>query len=142
MEINTGDEINEEEEQQTHMAMCAVKAMQIDDESGQRGAKAMTAAVTSGVKILEGGTPETYKEAMKGENAVRWKAAFDKEMNNCEKQGVWDLIDRRSLGNNINILPVKWVLKIKNSPPDFLRFSQVSNSSKFNSTLYEFNNVL
>ena len=70
-------------------------------------------AVSSGVALLEDQTPLSYREAMACENAEKWRAAARAEFDGCVAQETWELVPRASLPSNTNIIPVKWVFKIK-----------------------------
>ena len=50
---------------------------------------------------------------MSSPDHIQWSAAMDKEMASCKDLDVWDLVPRASLPKSANILPVKWVYKIK-----------------------------
>lgn len=58
-------------------------------------------------------TPDTYKEAMAGPDAAQWKASMDAEMASCEEKGTWMRMNRKDLPPGANVLPCKWVYKIK-----------------------------
>jgi len=93
-----------------HMAMCAIADIQpsplsLTDE--------VVFAVSSGIAMLEQQTPTTYREAMASPDAAKWRASMDKEMASCEKKGVWTLVARKDLPSGANVLPNKWVYKIK-----------------------------
>jgi transposase InsO family protein len=100
-------------EPQVHMAMCAMKDMQSSTELLQQDEAAVACAVTAGVALLEEQTPPSFREAMAGPDAAKWRAATDKEMASCERLAVWDLVPRASLSRSANVLPPKWVFKIK-----------------------------
>ena len=70
-------------------------------------------AVTSGVARLEDDTPATYRAALEGPDAAKWRAAAVTEHDACLKQKTWHLVPRNELPAGTNILPVKWVFKIK-----------------------------
>lgn len=94
---------------QAHMAMCA-----ISDVAWMNGAAdEIACAVVQGVSILEKKTPATYREAMASPEAHLWKGGMDKEMASCDAKEVWEEIDRKDLPKGANILPCKWVYKIK-----------------------------
>jgi hypothetical protein len=95
---------------ESEMALSAVSAMQdkcIEQE------EEMVCAVTAGVGLLEDQTPQTFREAMKSFDAVKWLAGMDAEMGSCAQKEVWTEVRRDSLPKGTNILPVKWVFKIK-----------------------------
>ena len=70
------------------------------------------AAATAGT-LLEASTPQTFQQAMKSPDADKWKAATDKEMASCEKNGVWELVPRSSVPRGNVVINCKWVFKIK-----------------------------
>jgi hypothetical protein len=70
-------------------------------------------AVLSGVSLLEEQTPSSYREAMASRESSKWRAAAEAEFAGCEAQQTWELVDRSSLPRDANIIPVKWVFKIK-----------------------------
>lgn len=70
-------------------------------------------AVTAGAGLLDGRTPDTYAEAMASPDKDQWCAAMNKEMESCKELFVWDYVKREDLPKGTNILPVKWVYKIK-----------------------------
>jgi hypothetical protein len=96
---------------QVHMAMCALRALQLPEE--QPDAAIVHSAVASGVAALEKATPRTYREAMASPDAAKWKAALDKEMRSCTELGVWSLVRRDQLPKGSNVLPCKEVFKLK-----------------------------
>jgi hypothetical protein len=70
-------------------------------------------AVTSGVALLEDNTPSTYQEAMASSEKSKWRAAMKSEFDGCVAQDTWTLVKRSSLPPGANVIPVKWVFKIK-----------------------------
>ena len=70
-------------------------------------------AVTSGVSLLEQQTPSSYREAMMSRDGKKWRAAAQVEFDGCVAQDTWVLVPRASLSSHTNIIPVKWVFKIK-----------------------------
>jgi Reverse transcriptase (RNA-dependent DNA polymerase) len=70
-------------------------------------------AVTSGVALLEAKTPSTYHEAMASCESAQWRAAMASEFDGCVAQETWVLVKRSDLPRGTNIIPVKWVFKIK-----------------------------
>ncbi len=73
----------------------------------------MVFAVLSGVALLEQQTPSSYREAMLSRDAAKWRAAAVAEFDGCVAQRTWVLVKRSSLPRGTNIIPVKWVFKIK-----------------------------
>lgn len=96
---------------QVHMVMGALRCLQLPEERPETMA-AMSAVAVS-VAALEEQTPRTYREAMAGPDAAKWKAALDKEMRSCIEQEVWSLVPRDQLPKGANVLPCKEVFKIK-----------------------------
>jgi hypothetical protein len=70
-------------------------------------------AVISGVALLEAKTPSTYYEAMASSESAQWRAAMASEFDGCVAQETWVLVKRSDLPRGTNIIPVKWVFKIK-----------------------------
>ena len=99
------------EEPQVHMALCALRNLQLPDEQPDRAC--LMSAVAAGIAALEQQTPQTYREAMASPDAAKWKAALDKEMRSCVEQEVWALVRRDSLPRGTNVLPCKEVFKLK-----------------------------
>lgn len=100
-------------EAQGHMAMCAVQDLQSAQDRLQQDTAEVSCAVTAGVALLEQQTPGSYRQAMESTDAARWQAAMDKEMASCEELQVWQLVPRADLPRGANVLPPKWVFKIK-----------------------------
>ena len=69
--------------------------------------------MSSGVGLLEQQTPNTYREAQASPDALKWTAAMEKEMKSCEDMHAWSYVRRADLPRSVNILPAKWVYKIK-----------------------------
>jgi hypothetical protein len=70
-------------------------------------------AVASTSGSISDRTPNTLAEAMSGPDAEKWQAARQKEYDSCIALKVWEEIDRASLPEKTNILPLKEVYKIK-----------------------------
>ena len=98
-------------EPQVHMAMSALRQLQLPEE--QPDEELAAAAVASGVAALELSTPTTYREAMASPDAPKWRAALEKEMRSCTEQQVWKLVRREDLPRGANVLPCKEVFKVK-----------------------------
>ncbi len=75
----------------------------------------MVFAVLHGIHQLEIETPRTFWEATCSSNKKRekWLEACKKEFEGCEAQDTWELVQRCSLPTGTNVIPVKWVFKIK-----------------------------
>jgi transposase InsO family protein len=97
---------------QVHMAMCALRNLQCEEYPPNIRSN-LVYAVSAGVGLLDQNTPTTYRAAVSGPDAAKWKAGMDKEMESCEKMQVWTLVPRKDLPRGANVLPVKWVYKIK-----------------------------
>ena len=107
---------DDDAEPRVHMAMCALRGMQPDKDANvldSQDDRQMAFAVATGIAMLEQRTPETYRAAVAGADRVNWQGAMDKEMASCAALRVWDLVPRKDLPRSANILPVKWVYKIK-----------------------------
>ena len=65
------------------------------------------------MSLLEEITPQSYRAALNSAQAGEWLAAMKKEFDGCLEQSVWTLVKRDSLPADTNIIPVKWVFKIK-----------------------------
>ena len=108
---NDPDHEDTDQQVTAHMVMSAVTSMQTREEQLSRTQLAM--AVKAGIALLEKRTPSTCKEALSGPDRAKWSPSMQKEMDSCEKHGVWELVDRSSLPAGTNILPCKWVYRIK-----------------------------
>jgi Reverse transcriptase (RNA-dependent DNA polymerase) len=104
---------------QAHMAMCAVHDMQSPslgtDDSEDNFRRALVCAVKAGIAIarLEQETPETYRQAIVSPDADKWRTAMHKELTSCIEKGVWEEVYLKDLPAGTNVLPVKWVYKVK-----------------------------
>ena len=95
------------------MALSAVRAMQPSVDRLQQCGSQVVCAVTAGVGLLDEQTPATYRAAMASPDAAKWREAMDKEMASCEALQVWRLVARADLPRHANVLPPKWVYKLK-----------------------------
>jgi hypothetical protein len=105
------DEEEDDDPPQIHMAMSALRNLQLPDE--QPEVATLMSAVAAGIAALEQRTPETYRQAMASPDAEKWKEAMGKEYQSCMDQGTWSLVKRADLPRGANVLPVKTVFKIK-----------------------------
>lgn len=105
------DAAADDEDPQVHMAMIALRNLQLLDEVPEQ--VSLMSAVAAGVAALEQQTPQTYRQAMASPHSAQWKAALDKEIRSCTEQEVWRLIRRDELPTGANVLPCKEVFKIK-----------------------------
>lgn len=98
---------------QAYSAVAAVLDMQTNDEDEPACCSHIVCAVTAGVDLLEDQTPQSFTEAMNGPNADKWMEAMLKEIAACTGLHVWDNMRLADLPKRTNVLPVKWVYKIK-----------------------------
>jgi transposase InsO family protein len=105
------DEVVPLDEPRVHMAMSALRGLQLPEERPDQAL--LMSAVAAGIAALEKQTPQSYREAMASPDASKWKEALDKEMRSCESQKVWTLVRRDELPKGANVLPCKTVFKIK-----------------------------
>ena len=70
-------------------------------------------AVLSGMGVLEQITPQSFRAALESKQVGEWMEAMQKEIDGCLAQQVWDVMERSSLPPRANVIPVKWVFKIK-----------------------------
>jgi Reverse transcriptase (RNA-dependent DNA polymerase) len=112
-ESNRSESDHSAADSDVHSAMCAVSAMQSPIIMSESDHAALVFAVKSGIAQLEQQTPDTYREAMTSPDAIKWRAAMDKEITSCIDKGVWDEIHTRDLPAGANVLPYKWVFKVK-----------------------------
>jgi hypothetical protein len=101
----------DDDEPQAQMAMSALRRLQLPEE--QPAIERLMRAVAAGIAALEQRTPQNYRQAMESPDAAHWKAALQKEMDNCIREKVWSLVRRSSLPKGTNVLPCKEVFKIK-----------------------------
>ena len=69
--------------------------------------------MTSGLALLEKETPQTYREAMAHPKREEWLKAMQAEFSGCEAMKTWQVLPRASLPKGANVIPVKWVFKVK-----------------------------
>lgn len=70
-------------------------------------------AMLSGMALLEEKTPQSYQAALASEDVAEWQRAMQSEYDGCVAQETWELVPRDSLAAGTNVIPVKWVYKIK-----------------------------
>ena len=64
--------------------------------------------------------PQSYTDAISGEDSVKWRAAMEEEMNAMHTNNVWTLVQPPS--NSPNVVSTKWVFKIKENDTYKARF--------------------
>jgi transposase InsO family protein len=117
---DTDDDADDSEEHEqpppsvVHMAMSALGPDQQTGVEHRTVDPEIVAAVAAAIKRLETPTPETYREAVESNAADKWHKAMDKEMKSCEDAGTWERVRRADLPPNANVIPCKWVFKLKN----------------------------
>jgi transposase InsO family protein len=108
------DEPDSVDQPQVHALMSAIgQAHSDEDRLRVRADQQIICSVATGVSLLEARTPQTYRAAMASSDRAHWISVMDAEMNSIEEKGVWELVRRADLPAGTNILPVKWVYKIK-----------------------------
>ena len=101
---------------QAHAALCAFSAGYERNPMGSEDRRRRTElamAVASGIALLEQQTPKSYKEAIRSKHADQWKTSMQTEWDTLEKEGVWEYVRRDSLPKGANILPSRFVFKVK-----------------------------
>ena len=101
-----------------HMVMSAFGPEQQTGVQDQSPSRELVLAVAAAIDHLEKQqqlhSPETFREAMESSAVDQWKKAMDKEMKSCEDAGTWERVRRADLPPNANVIPCKWVFKVKN----------------------------
>ena len=54
--------------------------------------------------------PQTYQEAVGGEESELWRKSMDEEMRSLWENGTWELVEKPE---GVKPVPMKWVYKIK-----------------------------
>jgi hypothetical protein len=54
--------------------------------------------------------PQTYQEAISGEESELWQKSMDEEMRSLLENGTWELVERPE---GVKPIPMKWVYKVK-----------------------------
>ncbi len=112
-------EIDEDEaikRAQVHAALCAFSAGYERSPTGNEDRRRRTElamAVASGIALLEQQTPKSYKEAVRSKHAEQWKVSMQTEWDTLESEGVWEYVKRDTLPKGTNILPSRFVFKVK-----------------------------
>jgi transposase InsO family protein len=103
-----------DEEPQVHMAMRALRDLQLPEEQPEHTAVMSAVAASVAALSLDARTPKTFREAMTSPDAAKWWAALKKEHHSCTAvHGVWTLVRRDQLPKGTNVLPCKEVFKLK-----------------------------
>jgi hypothetical protein len=67
--------------------------------------------------------PSSYKDAMKSQYSVQWKAATKEELDALDRNRTWDLVDKDSLlRSGKRLIGCKWVYKLKRNASGSKRF--------------------
>jgi len=107
----TEDELDDSK---VHMVMSAMRMMHAPSiQVSNDDHDALLFAVKAGIARLESQTPETYRQAINCRDANKWKAAMDMEIDSCIAKGVWEEVRIKDLPTGANVLPCKWVYKVK-----------------------------
>ena len=117
---DTDDEIDRPLDSVVQMVMCTVGREQLSGVEERTIDSEILMAVSAAIRRLEtpGPAPETYRQAMESPEAGKWSDAMDKEMNSCEAAGTWKRVRRADLPAGANVIPCKWVYKVKNDETD------------------------
>jgi hypothetical protein len=111
---NPVDEVSESDDPQVHMVMSAMRMMQAPMiQVSVHEHEALLFAIKAGIAKLEMQTPETYRQAVTSPDSTKWKAAMDMEIASCINKGVWEEVKTKDLPAGANVLPCKWVYKVK-----------------------------
>ncbi len=54
--------------------------------------------------------PQTYQEAVSGEESELWQKSMDEEMRSLLENNTWELVERLE---GVKPIPMKWVYKVK-----------------------------
>ena len=63
----------------------------------------------------------TYWQAMSGDDANEYRHAMATKITQLEKKGTWQIVDRFSIPDDVNVLPSTWVFKRKRLPDGTIR---------------------
>lgn len=71
-------------------------------------------ALLSGAQLESGiQAPTTFGQAIRSREKAQWRTAMDEEMEKLRAQNTWTVLARSDLPRGANVLPVKWVYKVK-----------------------------
>ena len=101
----------EDSKENDHHTLSAV-AHCYDDTTGADDLFGMVFAISSSHELV---LPKTAAEARRSPERDRWLPSMDKEFYGHEKNNVWSYVHRKDLPARANVLPVKWVFKIKHN---------------------------
>ena len=65
------------------------------------------------VAVHGGDIPNSFKQAVSGENADQWWKAMQKEMDMLQKRGTWKLVNRLK---DYKVIGCHWIYTIKYGP--------------------------
>jgi hypothetical protein len=101
---------------QAEIAMCAFSAGYAEpahNQSDSRRRIELACAIAAGTSVLEAQTPKNYREAITCPDAREWMDSMDEEWKSLEEQGVWVYTKRKDLPRHANVLPSKFVYRVK-----------------------------
>jgi len=111
--------------ERVHMVMGVMQCMQgTDEREDGEAVEKLKHHVAAAISILEQAqkkvteTPNSYNDAVSSKRGDEWRRSMEKEMASCEAQKVWTEVDRGTLPVGANVLPCKWVYKVKNDEND------------------------
>src|SRR6185312_13176047 len=110
------DDHNEVAIRQAQIAMSAFSSGYAEpphSESDSRRRVELACAIAASTTAAEVPTPRNYREAIAGPNAREWLASMDEEWNTLQEQGAWVYIKRSNLPLKANVLPSKFVYRVK-----------------------------
>lgn len=113
--------LNDETSDMVHMVMSAMGTpLDVSSQSGVESTRPdyqdrleQAFAVAAGVGLMDGKTPQSHYEALRHPDSEQWLDAEDDQIAACVALDTWSLVPRSSLPKGANVLPGKWVYKIK-----------------------------
>jgi len=108
-EVGTADISTPEETNDIPNANGVSSGMQLHDRSKLKKPEHYSFVAESDFSAVF--EPESYKEAVKGSNAEKWKKAMSEEMQQLKSNGTWELAE---LPEGKTAVANKWVYKVKN----------------------------